>query len=102
MRSATHSILLFFFFFHPRSVRLLRVLLLQQASFLADPARHVRHLVIVAVSNACAMECSHQVVHLLTASDQRTEGQLVVRTVFLDLTNFIRVRPTKDVHDDAY
>ena len=100
MRASTHSL-------NPHlpsllSVRLLRVLLLQQASLLADSAGHVRHLVIVAVSDACAMECSHQVVHLLAASDQRAEGQLVVGTVLLDLTNLIRVRSTKDKHHDAY
>ena len=75
------------------SVCLLGVLLLEQAGLLADAARHVRHLVVVAVGDARTVEGSHQVVHLLTAANQSAERKLMVRTLLLDLTNLVSIRP---------
>lgn len=75
------------------SVSLLGVLLLEQAGLLADAARHVRHLVVVAVGDARAVEGRHQVVHLLAAADKGAERKLMVRTLLLDLTNLVSIGP---------
>ena len=80
------------------SVSLLGVLLLKQASLLADAAGHVRHLVVVAVGDASAVERGHQVVHLLAATNQRAEWKLVIRSLLFDLTNFVCVGPDRLEH----
>ena len=80
------------------SVSLLGVLLLKQTSLLADAAGHVRHLVVVAVSDASAVERSHQVMHLLAATNQRAKWKLVIRSLLFDLTNFVCVGPDRLEH----
>ena len=83
------------------SVSLLGVLLLKQASLLADAAGHVRHLVVVAVGDASAVERGHQVVHLLAATNQRAEWKLVIRSLLFDLTNFVCVGPAHESNKKA-
>ena len=51
------------------------------------------HLVVMTICNTRLVESSHQVVHLLAATDEGSEGKLVVRSGILDLLDLIGVRP---------
>ena len=57
----------------------------------------MRHLIVVAVRNTGAVERRHQVVHLLAATNQGSEGQLVIRAILLNLADLVSIRSSKEV-----
>ena len=57
----------------------------------------MRHLIVVAVCNTGAVERRPQVVHLLAATKQGSEGQLVSRAILLNLADLVGIRSGKEV-----
>jgi len=57
----------------------------------------MRPLIVVAVRNTGAVERRHQVVDLLAATNQGSEGQLVIRAILLNLADLVGIRSSKEV-----